>query len=236
MMVGLFFLLGWMLAACAGDNGTTASGKGLIPTALERTRGTAAGAPVMKASAETLRYQRPSGAPGSKLEQSVAAPVAITWDAVQQTLAAAGFTFSELDERTGLIVARYGGEPRDFVDCGTIVGEDAATGVAWREDATAPRLTLARSTGDRLVTIERTLLLDARLVVQIRPDGEGSFLQAIANYVVSKKTDAWSDPGTRYASGIESIGFSTGGSSRFAKGTECWPTGRLERLVQPASA
>jgi hypothetical protein len=146
-------------------------------------------------------------------------------DQVQEALRTAGLRIGQVDERAGLVVATYTGDPSRFVDCGTII---AATdgGDARRLDAAAEGANFRRSSNRRPVLVERGLTLRARLVLQLRPEGQGTRLTSRATYVLTKRTSLDGGPAR-----LETISFQSGGRAGFAKGTICQPTSALERLA-----
>ena len=67
-------------------------------------------------------------------------------------------------------------------------------------------------------------MLNARLVLRLRPDGAGTRLRSSVTYVLTKRL-------TRSEQlQAETVAFESGGRGSFAKGTICQPTGPLERL------
>jgi hypothetical protein len=80
------------------------------------------------------------------------------------------------------------------------------------------------------VLVRRSLILSARLVVQLTDAAGQTRVRSSATYVVSKRlavsgADARPLPGR-----VETISFPSGGRGTFAKGTTCQPTGAMERL------
>ena len=64
-------------------------------------------------SANRFSYQPPGASPSAVLSQRVTSSFDQVWDQAVGSLRDAGFSFSQLDEREGLLVAVYAGEPGD---------------------------------------------------------------------------------------------------------------------------
>jgi hypothetical protein len=75
------------------------------------------------AAPERLAYTGPLGALGGGVDTIVAERPDRFWDRVLALLQRAGFTIALLDERNGLLVATFQGDPSTYVDCGTIVAQ-----------------------------------------------------------------------------------------------------------------
>jgi hypothetical protein len=135
-----------------------------------------------------------------------------------------------------LLVALYAGDPREFVDCGLVrmvAGEGEAPRVLQRYSANRPETRTYRVLRGRRVGLLRELRLDARVVVGIVPekDDEGARVTSEAVYVLTKTVSRVYEGGV--AGPVldrEVVSFGSDGTGRFAKGTRCVATGRLEAL------
>ena len=161
-------------AASAGGGASQAAARPAAQAAVATASGAAAevadGSPLAAADRpERLAYAGPGGPAGQSADRLVAQPPGRVVDQVQEALRTAGLRIGQVDERAGLVVATYTGDPSRFVDCGTII---AATdgGDARRLDAAAEGANFRRSSNRRPVLVERGLTLRARLVLQLRPE------------------------------------------------------------------
>jgi hypothetical protein len=73
--------------------------------------------------------------------------------------------------------------------------------------------------------------LDARLVVQVEPEGPGAGVETTSNYVLTKTVEAKDGAGWSRGRSHEVVSFSAGERGEFSKGTVCQPNGALERIV-----
>lgn len=180
---------------------------------------------------ERLAYTGPVGPAGTAADQRIDQPPGRAVGQVREALRKAGLRIGQVDERAGLVVATYAGDPARFADCGTIVARTDGGG-ARRLDAAAESAAFRRARDRRPLLVERGMALRARLVLQLRPDGQGTRLTGRATYVVTKRTAPAGGPPR-----FETISFQSGGRAGFAKGTICQPTGALERVaLVPATA
>ena len=93
------------------------------------------------------------------------------WGNILDRLQQQGFAISEADETTGELVVGYQGDPQPYVDCGWIVatiGSESSGGRRRRRRAA----TFIRRWQGRAGRVQRDLELDARMTVQVEPDGE----------------------------------------------------------------
>ncbi len=222
-------LLGAALGGCGSDDGSrevrTAAAVS-DPAELEGVR--AMLARVAPARPERLSYVPPAGAAAPALDQRVAAAPAAVFDSAQQALRERGLRITHVDERAGIITATHSGDPADFVDCGAITAVPAR-GEARQLQAASEAISFRRGVDRSSAVVERELVLYARLVLRLRPDGNGTRVRSSATYVLSKRVNA----GDQLQ--VETVTFESGGRARFAKGTICQPTGALERLPLTAA-
>lgn len=185
---------------------------------------------------ERLNYSPPKPSNLPTLPERLDADYGLVWDQTIDILRTVGFEFSQLDEREGVILARYQGPPGDFVDCGTITAQNLNRSNRRELDASATPLQFGRDRLGFVKTVQRQLQLDSRLALMLTPEGSGTAIQSKTTYVLTKETAVYSGPETIDSSHRETIFFDSLGSSSFKKGTVCQPTGTLERLVVVASA
>jgi len=177
--------------------------------------------------------RRPPGAQ----EHRVKAPAGWLLEHVAAHLRELGMRVEQTDRgERRLLVAFYAGDPREFVDCGLVsmvAGEGEAPRVLQRYSADRPETRTYRVLRGRRVGLLREMRLDARVVVGIAPgkDDEGARVTSEAVYVLTKTVSRVYEGGV--AGPVldrEVVGFGSGEIGRFAKGTRCVATGRLEDL------
>jgi hypothetical protein len=182
------------------------------------------------ARSPTLEYLPPSGPPAAARSAVVRQQPWLAWgnivDRLQQQ---AGLTISEADEVEGALVVRYHGDPEPYVDCGWILAYQRLA--VERTPAAAALATFERRWQGKLVTVERGLELEARMTVQVEPDGETAVVRTDSTYGLTKSVAPQAAEQPLHS---ETIGFHSGESGTFSSGTVCQPTGALERLVLDA--
>jgi hypothetical protein len=223
-------LLGGCGIVGGGDEPSVSPAAAAAPAAP---RGTAAPAELVDATAtlarvapaqpERLTYLPPTGDAAPALDQQLAQDPAMVFDSVQRALRDGGLRITHLDERAGIITATYAGDGSAFVDCGTITAVPIR-GEQRLLEASAEAISFRRGQERDAAVVERELVLNARLVLRLRPDGAGTRLRSSVTYVLTKRL-------TRSEQlQAETVAFESGGRGSFAKGTICQPTGALERL------
>lgn len=185
---------------------------------------------VPSATPERLSYTVPLPASGRPVETTAALPPERLWDEVLGELQRAGLTIELLDEREGVLVATYQGDPSTFVDCGLITAQPARSGPTRSVEAANAKAAFRRARGSEPVLVQRSLTLQARLVVRLAEAAGQTRVRSDATYVVSKHLTVTGDDGGPPEKLVETIAFPSGGRGTFAKGTICQPTGALERL------
>ena len=152
----------------------------------------------------------------------------LVWDQLLDRLNQSDLQVDLADRARGVMVARYSGDPAPYVTCGWILlyGPGEPEQIDASSDASFDRVVQGRSFG-----VGRDLKLDARLVVEIRPEGDNAFVEATSNYVLTKTVSAEARSGWRQARTYEVVSFSSGERGEFSKGTVCQPNGALERTV-----
>jgi hypothetical protein len=132
-----------------------------------------------------------------------------------------------------IIVARYSGDPRPFLDCGvvTLLVDGKPADPPKEFSAAKEELRTTKTANKRRYGLLRQLLLDARLVLRVEPRGKGARAYSDAIYVVTKtlrrvrkggKPDELVDR--------DVISFRSDETGQFKKGTTCVGTGKLEAM------
>ena len=176
-----------------------------------------------------LDYLPPSGNPAVTPSAMVRQPSWLVWSSILDHLEQRGVSVEDLDEAAGEMVVRYLGNPEPYVDCGWIV--------TYRKDelertpAAVAEASFLRRRDGAAVTLERDLRLDARMTVQVEPEGEAAVVRTDSVYVLTKTIAPQAADETLHS---ETISFPSGESGAFSSGTVCQPTGDLERLVLDA--
>ncbi|MGH6901845.1 MAG: hypothetical protein ACREIR_03815 [Geminicoccaceae bacterium] len=176
-----------------------------------------------------LGYAPPAEQPAQPGAGYVGQPAAdLIWHQLLDRLNQSDLQVDLADRARGVMVARYSGDPSPYVTCGWILlyGGGEPEQIDASTDASFDRVVRGRSFG-----IGRDLKLDARLVVEIRPEGDHALVEATSNYVLTKTVSAEARSGWRQARTHEIVSFSTGERGEFSKGTVCQPNGALERTV-----
>lgn len=176
--------------------------------------------------APELGYLPPSGRPPVERSAFVQQQPWLVWGNILDHLQQQGARVTDLDEAGGTLVMTYSGDPEPYVDCGWIVTyerDDLERLPAAESDASFRR----RRDGE-VVTLERDLRLDARVDVQVEPSGEDAIVRTDSFYVLTKTIASTETEQPLHA---ETISFQSGQSGAFSSGTECQPTGELERPV-----
>jgi hypothetical protein len=176
-----------------------------------------------------LGYAPPADRPTQPGAGYVGQPAAdVIWDQLLDRLIQAGLRIDLADPERGVMVASYSGDPSPYVTCGWILlyGDEEPERIDASSGASVTRVV-----GRRAFEFGRDLKLDARLVVQIRPNGSDALVEASSNYVLTKTVVAAYRSGQQRGRTHELVSFSTGERAAFSKGTVCQPNGALERIV-----
>lgn len=182
--------------------------------------------PISEAVPSGLTYVAPI-TPIARAESAlVDSPPAAVLAAVRRRLEAERFTVA-YSEREDVVVATHRGHAEPYVDCGTIfVFERGMNAPPTRIPAVAEQATIAAVPGQPIPPAERAMRLDARVTVQVAPEGRRTRVTSRADYILTKLVTLQGRPGPQR----EVIAFSSGTEGKFGKGTTCRPTGMLERL------
>ena len=181
------------------------------------------------ARSPTLGYLPPSGPPADARSAVVRQQPWLAWGNILDRLQQQGLAVSEVDEAAGELVVRYHGDPAPYIDCGWIVAFQRRE--LDRTPAASADASFRRRWQGELVTVERDLELDARMTVQVEPEGSAAVVRTDSLYELTKTVapDTAEQP-----LHTETIEFRSGESDTFSSGTTCQPTGELERLVLDA--
>ena len=164
-----------------------------------------------------------------------------SWE-VEQRLSANVLAIKDAELAPGragaVFVVRYSGDPRDYIDCGTITLQDQAGGGAKQVDATSDKVQLPRTSRHPKGRLERKLRLDSRSTLHLTElPGGGTLIDDSTRYVVTKEIHTWAFGGGEsgqdkwQGTTRETIAFNTGESGTFDAGTVCVATGRLEEAL-----
>lgn len=140
-----------------------------------------------------------------------------------------------VDPQARILVARYSGDPRPYLDCGmvTLLIDGRPAQPPRRYSANKPEVRTAKNPKGRRYGLLRRMQLDARLVVRVEPqgNGKGARIHSSAIYVASKTINRLRKGGKAdELLDREVISFTSDEVGRFKKGTACLGTGRLEAL------
>jgi hypothetical protein len=175
-----------------------------------------------------LSYAPPTEPAAAPREASVEQPSGLIWNQVLDRLIQSDLQIDLADPERGIIVARYSGEPEPYVTCGWILVKH---GGEPEQVAASGAASFDRVVQGHRLELTRDLKLDARLVVQVEPDGDVAAVDTVSNYVLTKTVVAADRSGRQRGRAREVVSFSGGGRGEFSKGTVCQPTGDLERIV-----
>jgi hypothetical protein len=169
-----------------------------------------------------LSYAPPE-APSAELGPAAARqPAGLIWNQLLDRLIQSDLEIDLADPERGIIVARYSGDPEPYVTCGWILVD---RGGELEQVPASGEASFKRVVQGRRLEVNRDLNLDARLVVEVQPDGDGAAVETTSNYVLTKTV------ATDQSRVQEVVSFSSGGRGEFSKGTVCQPNGALERTV-----
>lgn len=186
------------------------------------------------AAKESFAYTPPERAPKGQRSRFVnEAPDAVLqmiWTSLEEQ----GFRIESVDPQQRLVVARYSGDPRPFLDCGvvTLLVDGRPTDPPKTYSASKAEVRTGKWPKGRRYGLLRTLRLDARLVARVEPRGKGAKIYSDAIYVATKSIHRLRKGGKPdELVDRETISFTSAGSGRFTKGTICVGNGRLEGVV-----
>lgn len=173
---------------------------------------------------ERLDYVPPGGPAGQPQNATLQMPANEAWESVIAALRAQGLTLAVADERRGVVVATFSGDPAAWLDCGEIRATTVGAAATRTVPGAAERAEFRRGTQSAQRTVRRNQRLDARLVVLVEPDGDQTRIATSALYVVTRMIDAGAG-----APSVETAEFRSGERGEFSGGASCQSRGTLER-------
>lgn len=124
-------------------------------------------------------YVGPTAVPISQ-SATIAGSRAEVWDKVLAGLQARGLSIENSDPATGVIIARYSGDPEPYIDCGMIAHKVAGgTGNVFEEyPAARQRVAYNQRSDTNAFPILREMNLDGRVVVNVGGGGGGKMTRS----------------------------------------------------------
>ena len=185
-------------------------------------------------SSNSFRYAPPQRTPPPRDPRYVELPPDRVLPIIQAGLAEQKLRIEQVDNAQRVIVARFSGDGRDYMDCGTV--EMLVDGRRQRPpkvySANRPDTRTYREIRGRRIGLYRDMSLDARLVVKLDPSGRGTSIRSDAVYVATRSVYQVVRGGDIGALGDrEIVSFRSTETGRFAKGTRCVATGKLEEIA-----
>ena len=181
----------------------------------------------------TFAYTPPEQAPKGERSRYVDEAPEIVFERIWSFLEESGLSIASVDPQQRIVVAQYQGDPRAYLDCGTVVplvgGEPAEAAKPFA--AAKPEIRTAKTVNKRRYGLLRQLGLDMRLTVKVEPRGRGTRVYSEAIYVATKsvhRLHKGGKPGELLDR--EVISFLSDSVGQFAKGTRCVGTGKIEAL------
>jgi hypothetical protein len=192
---------------------------------------------VVVGCAGKVDYVRPTSwmQPGQNVKV-VDKPRDTVWNAAVPELGKRFFVINNLDKSSGLINVSYSGDPERYVDCGRVTSfvKNARGERTYDFAGAKAQQTYEIMNPQGLFFIDRMMTLDGRVNLifeEVSPTQ--TRVTASTKYVVSRDLNVRNVEG-RTASLKSSVSFNTSGGAAFpagadGRGTECVPTGALER-------
>jgi hypothetical protein len=175
-----------------------------------------------------LGYTPPSPEPGAAGSAYAGQDSGLIWNQLLDRLIQSPLQVDLADPERGIVVASYSGDPEPYVTCGWILVD---RGGELEQVPASGEASFRRMVQGRRLEVTRGMKLDARLVVDVKPDGGGAAVETTSNYVLTKTIVAADWAGRARGRAHEVVSFSAGGRGEFGKGTVCQPNGALERIV-----
>lgn len=191
------------------------------------------GPAAVAAERNSFAYQPPDERPKGPRTRYVEAMPDRALEQIAAHLRREGFTVEPIPKGQRLLVARFSGDPRDFVDCGVVrmLVDEQPEEPAKQYSANRPETRTYRERRGRRVGLLREMQLDARLAVRAEARGKGARVTTDSIYVLTKmmsRLHKGGDAGPVVDREVAS--FKSSETGRFKKGTSCVATGRLEDL------
>ena len=139
-----------------------------------------------------LGYAPPEEQPTETGPAAAGQPAGLIWNQLLDRLIQADLEIDLADPERGIIVARYSGDPEPYVTCGWILVD---RGGELEEIPASGATSFKRVVQGRRLEVNRDLNLDARLVVEVNPDGDGAAVETTSNYVLTKTVAAANQAG-----------------------------------------
>jgi hypothetical protein len=175
-----------------------------------------------------LGYAPPSAEPGAPGSAYAGQHPGLIWNQLLDRLIQSPLQVDLADPERGIVVASYSGDPEPYVTCGWILVD---RGGELEQVPASGEASFRRIVQGQRLEVTRGMKLDARLVVDVKPDGGGAAVDTTSNYVLTKTIVAADRAGRARGRAHEVVSFSAGGRGEFSKGTVCQPNGALERIV-----
>jgi hypothetical protein len=137
-----------------------------------------------------------------------------------------------------VFVVRYSGDPRDYIDCGTLSLRQSSGDAPRQVNAAEDKVQLPRTSRYPDGRLERKLRLDSRTTLYLTElPGGGTLIDDSTRYVVTKEIHTFAFGGGKdgkdkwLGTTRETVAFNTGEIGTFKAGTTCVATGRLEQAL-----
>lgn len=189
--------------------------------------------PAPASAKESFAYTPPEREPKGQRTRFVNEPPDAVLQAIWAALETQGLAIESVNPQERLVVARYSGDPRPFLDCGIVTQlvDGRPTDPPRTYSANKAEVRTAKSPKGRRYGLLRALRLDARLVARVEPRGKGARVYSEAVYVATKSIHRLRKGGKPdELVARETVSFTSTESGRFEKGTVCVGNGRLELL------
>ena len=178
---------------------------------------------------DMVGYVPPTSFPAQPKRSLVADRPERVWTQLVRFLEGSAFEIEHVDERKNLLIARYSGDPRPYVDCGSIVTHE--NGALAQIAGSSPAVALNYELEEKPVVLNRSLNLDSRIIIRLVGQPQGTVVKTDTTYVVTKTIDVATPSGEVREGSRETVSFEAGGRGEFSKGTACQPNGSLDLAV-----
>ncbi len=176
-----------------------------------------------------IRYLRPTDSPARASAVHVQQSGQVVWQQLLAHLQQSPLKIERADQLAGLIVTTYHGDPEPYVDCGWIMAY--GPGDLHKTPGSTHEAAFDRAADGQNEVLKRSLELDGRMVVQVKPADPDALVAVDSTYVLTKTVALEQPSASEPRSATEFASFTSGQRGKFASGTVCQPTGKLERLA-----
>ncbi len=186
-----------------------------------------------KFETQTFAYTPPDRVPKGTRDRYVDESADLVLEQIWAHLEETGLTIVSVDPQAHTLVAQYRGDPRPYIDCGVVTTlVDGVPAEPPRDFAGAKaEQRTAKTVNRRRYGLLRELDLDIRLVVRVEARGRGARVYSDAIYVATKTVQRLRKGGVPdELVDREVVSFRSDSVGRFAKGTMCVGTGKIEGL------